>query len=369
MNANHKKTPRRPRLPRNQSLILPDLCATTAVFFLVLVSELLVLVWVLLQSGINWVQLGYMSLIVQWIVLPSAAILCRLRPWLARRPLWQGWLAAFASVSLVGLVVSLAGDWMVKGDLSAINGWKILRQTAATAIIAALLLRYFQLQQQVVDRSQAELSARVEALQNRIRPHFLFNSLNTIAELIATRPVEAERAVEDLSRLFRASLKEAGTFWTLEDELALVQGYLSLEQWRLGDRLKVVWRTPQPTARWSVPVLILQPLIENAIVHGIAPQVQGGTLVIGCYQQGRRLVIDIENPLPEPADETDADKEPTRGNQVALANIRHRLATLYGDGSKLYAAREERCFRVRLTLPARLYNKNQAGLYESIGSR
>lgn len=360
------RPPKHPQPPRSPSLILPDLCATTSVFFLVLVSELLVLVWVLLQSGIDWVQLGFMSLTVQWIVLPSAAILCRLRHWLAQRPLWQGWLVAFICVSLVGFLVSLLGDWIVKGSWRGTDGWQVIRQTAATAIIAALLLRYFQLQQQVVDRSRAEMAARVEALQNRIRPHFLFNSLNTIAELIATRPIEAERAVEDLSHMFRASLKEAGTVWSLEEELALVEGYLSLEQWRLGDRLRVVWRTPKPTLRWSVPVLILQPLIENAIVHGIASQVKGGTLLIGCYQRGERLIIDIENPLPE-AEEGGANPlRASQGNQVALVNIRHRLATLYGDQAKLYAAPEERSYRVRLTLPARLHSTNEV-THESAG--
>lgn len=336
-----------------RALLLPNLCATTSVFFLVLVSELLVLVWVLLQPTTDWVQLGYTSLLVQWVVLPSAALLCRMRAWLARRPLWQGWLTAFLSVSMIGLTVSLVGDWMVRGTWAGIDAWRVLRQTLATAIIAALLLRYFQLQQEVVDRSRAELAARIEALQNRIRPHFLFNSLNTIAELIATRPAEAEQAIEDLSRLFRASLKEAGTFWSLEEELALVQGYLSLEQWRLGDRLRVVWRTPPPTLRWSVPVLILQPLIENAIVHGIAPRIKGGSLVIGCYHRGDRLMIDIENPLPEKA----AQEAPSGGNRIALNNIRHRLATLYDGGAKLYTAREDRAFRVRLTLPARLVNQ------------
>lgn len=338
-------------------MILPDLCAATSVFFLVLVSELLVLVWVLLQPSTDWVQLGYMSLSVQWVVLPAAAVLCRMRTWLARQSLWLGWLSAFLAVSLIGLLVSFAGDWLVQGNWREVNGWRVLRHTLATAIIAAMLLRYFQLQQAVVDRSSAELAARIEALQNRIRPHFLFNSLNTIAELIVTRPAEAERAIEDLSQLFRASLKEAGTFWALEEELALVQGYLSLEQWRLGDRLRVVWRTPPPTLRWSVPVLILQPLVENAIVHGIAPRLKGGSLVIGCFQKGQRLVIDIENPLPDPLMQ-ESDERAHSGNQIALGNIRHRLATLYGEGAKLYTAREDRAFRVRLTLPARLISNS-----------
>jgi two-component system sensor histidine kinase AlgZ len=344
-----------------RSLVLPDLCTATSVFFLVLVSELLVLVWVLLQSGIDWIQLGYMSLMVQWIVLPSAALLCRLRVWLAHSPLWLGWLVAFTTVSGVGFVISIAGSVLVMGGWASLDPWMVVRQTAATAIIAALLLRYFQLQQALVDRSRAELSARIEALQNRIRPHFLFNSLNTIAELVATRPQAAEQAIEDLSRLFRASLKEATTFWSLSDELALVDGYLSLEQWRLGDRLSVVWQTPRPTARWSVPVLILQPLIENAVVHGIAPSVSGGQLVIRCREKNRQLIIEIENPLlsgaPEPEQSRPRDSErrkAPRGNQVALQNIRHRLATLYGDTAKLYAAEDYPVFRVRLTLPAQL---------------
>lgn len=343
------------------SLVLPDLCTANSVFFLVLVSELLVLVWVLLQSGIDWIQLGSMSLMVQWIVLPSAALLCRLRRWLARSALWLGWLVAFLTVSGVGFVVSLAGSVLVLGGWSSVEPWMVIRQTAATAIIAALLLRYFQLQQALVDRSRAELSARIEALQNRIRPHFLFNSLNTIAELIATRPEAAEKAIEDLSRLFRASLKEATTFWSLSDELALVDGYLSLEQWRLGERLKVVWQTPRPTARWSVPVLILQPLIENAIVHGIAPSVRGGQLLIRCREKNSQLIIEIENPLvrtppvPESISPPGAERRKLpRGNHIALENIRHRLATLYGDAAKLYAAADDRTYRVRLTLPAQL---------------
>jgi two-component system sensor histidine kinase AlgZ len=360
---------------KRHSLVLPDLCTATSVFFLVLVSELLVLVWVLLQSGIDWIQLGYMSLTVQWIVLPSAALLCRLRLWLASRPLWQGWLVAFATVSFVGFVISIAGSVLVLGSWATIDPWIVFRQTAATAIIAALLLRYFQLQQALVDRSRAELSARIEALQNRIRPHFLFNSLNTIAELIATRPQAAEQAIEDLSRLFRASLKEATTYWSLSDELSLVDGYLSLEQWRLGDRLKVVWRTPRPSARWSVPVLILQPLIENAIVHGIAPSVGGGQLVISFREKNGQLIVEIENPLlseaPLKRDSVTGDslteqsvppekerRSKPRGNQVALQNIRHRLETLYGHAAKLYAAADERVFKVRLTLPAQLLSAN-----------
>ncbi|MHA7881156.1 MAG: sensor histidine kinase [Saccharospirillum sp.] len=341
---------------RTAALTLPNLCTAQSVFFLVLVSELLVVVWLLLQPSPGWLLLGYVSLYVQWVVLLSAAALCRLRPWLARQVLWLGWLVAFALVSVVGFLVSLAAEWAVQGQQWAqVDLATVGRRTAAIALLAALVLRYFQLQQQLVERSQAALEARLEALQNRIRPHFLFNSLNTIAELIATRPVEAEAAVEHLSGLFRASLKESGTFWSIQDELTLVQGYLSLEQWRLGDRLRVVWRTPSPEVRWSVPVLCLQPLVENAVVHGLAPRVKGGTLLIGCYQHGQRLIIEIENPLPS---EADADRPQKAGNHVALENIRHRLNQLYGDQAKLFAAAEDDLFRVRLTLPARLHNQH-----------
>lgn len=340
--------------PRSPALTLPNLCTAQSVFFLVLVSELLVVVWVILQPAPSWILLGYVSLYVQWVVLLSASALCRMRGWLARQVLWLGWLTAFALVSVLGFLVSLAAEWALQGQQwQQIDLNQVGRRTAAIALMAALVLRYFQLQQQLVERSQAALEARLEALQNRIRPHFLFNSLNTIAELIATRPLEAEAAVDHLSGLFRASLKDSGTFWSIQDELSLVQGYLSLEQWRLGDRLRIVWRTPGPEVRWSVPVLSVQPLVENAVVHGIAPSVKGGTLLIGCYQHGHRLIIEIENPIPSEEETVRSHKE---GNHLAMDNIRHRLFQLYGDQAKLFAAAEDELFRVRLTLPARLIN-------------
>lgn len=312
------------------------------------------MVWVILQPAPSWEILGYVSLYVQWVVLLSAGVLCRLRAWLAKQVLWIGWLTSFALVSMLGFIVSLAAEWAIQGQQwQQVALDQVGRRSAAIALVAALVLRYFQLQQQLVERSQAALEARLEALQNRIRPHFLFNSLNTIAELIATRPLEAEAAVDHLSGLFRASLKDSGTFWSIQDELSLVQGYLSLEQWRFGERLRVVWRTPIPDVRWSVPVLSIQPLVENAVVHGIAPSLKGGTLLIGCYQQGQRLIIEIENPIPGEEESARSQKE---GNHLAMDNIRHRLSQLYGDQAKLFAAAEDDLFRVRLTLPARLLN-------------
>lgn len=347
----HAKTPPNRPGSRTPALTLPNLCTAQSVFFLVLVSELLVVIWIILQPAPSWVLLGYVSLYVQWVVLLSASALCRMRKWLARQALWLGWLTAFSLVSVLGFLVSLIAEWALQGQQwQNIALDEVARRTTAIALAAALVLRYFQLQQQLVERSQAALEARLEALQNRIRPHFLFNSLNTIAELIATRPVEAEAAVDHLSGLFRASLKDSGTFWSVQDELSLVKGYLSLEQWRLGDRLRVVWRTPEPEVRWSVPVLSIQPLVENAVVHGLSPSVKGGTLLIGCYHQGQRLIIEIENPVPK-----EAAKLPHKeGNHIALDNIRHRLYQLYGDQAKLFAAAEADLFRVRLTLPARL---------------
>lgn len=141
--------------------------------------------------------------------------------------------------------------------------------------MSGLLLRYFYLQSQWRRQEQAELRARIESLQARIRPHFLFNSLNSIAALVASDPVKAEQAVLDLSDLFRASLARPGTLVAWRDELELSRRYLSIEQYRLGDRLQMDWQVDGVPDDLPIPQLTLQPLLENALVYGIQPRIEG----------------------------------------------------------------------------------------------
>lgn len=321
--------------------VVPNLCQTSALLILVLVSECCVLAWVLANQSFSWATLGLYSIAVQWIALTSAACLCALRPYLSLLSLRLGWLLCFLVIEGVGLLVVWGGPLLLQqGSISAGN---LLQSGLAIAIIAAMILRFFQLLQQSIDHNQAELAARMEVLQARIKPHFLFNSLGTIAELIVSRPHDAELAVENLSALFRANLKEASSFCTLEQEIELVKGYLALEQWRLGERLKLHWEISAADMSWPVPVLCLQPLAENAVLYGAAAQTEGGTVTIKVLQTPRVTTLVVENSIGQ---------LPLRqGHGIGLDNIQKRLLGLYGPNARCRIEKTATDYRVILTLP------------------
>jgi two-component system sensor histidine kinase AlgZ len=203
----------------------------------------------------------------------------------------------------------------------------VLGNAAIAALISAALLRYLYVLELWQERVEAASKAQVDALQARIRPHFLFNSMNTIASLIRTRPAEAERTVEDLADLFRAALGSGDASGTLGEELDLMDHYLRIEKLRLGDRLRIDIEADDLPREMPLPRLLLQPLVENAIYHGVQPLAAGGTVHIA----GRRLPggveISIRNPLPP-------DAAPRR-NGHALANIRARIEYHFGKRGEL----------------------------------
>ena len=203
----------------------------------------------------------------------------------------------------------------------------------------------FYLQQQLREREQAELTARLESLRARIRPHFLFNTLNSIASLIGSRPDAAERAVEDLSELFRASLIEGEHGTTVADELHLCRLYLNIEQLRLGERLRMEWDVDESLSEQPMPALLLQPLIENAVYHGVARMAEGGTIRIELRRRGDYLEAVVENPLPP------GEPPPSAGHNMALDNIQQRLAALHQNKAEFLAHREPGSHRVSLSYP------------------
>ena len=209
-------------------------------------------------------RLALMSLFVQWVALSSAVLICVLRPWLNRLPLVLGAGFAFLLVLTVTAAMGTLADRLLALTPS-VDWTQIGGQLVIASIITGLALRYFYVQQQLRARERAELQSRLQALQSRIRPHFLFNSMNIIASLIAIDPDTAESVVEDLSELFRASLNEAGNQVPMADELALCRRYVRIEQLRLGERLTVDWQL-DPHGDLKIPLLSLQPLLENAIL-------------------------------------------------------------------------------------------------------
>lgn len=344
----------------SDDFFLPELCLPEALLSMVLLAELLVLVLVLsepMQPGFNWVRLALTSLFVQWIVLLSAALMCRLRPLLRRMSV------ALAGLVSCGIVVGLtlactavADFYQLSGPLQRTGEVNFyLRHALISLIMSALLLRYFYLQSQWRQQQQAELQARIESLQARIRPHFLFNSLNSIASLVASDPYKAEQAVLDLSDLFRASLAKPGSLVPWRDELELAKRYLSIEHYRLGERLQLEWRVEGVPEDLPIPQLTLQPLLENALIYGIQPRVEGGLVRVEAdYRDGV-----FELCVSSPYDETLA-QPPSRGTHQALVNIDARLTALFGSRASLSVNRRDgrhfTCLRypcTRLTQEAR----------------
>jgi two-component system, LytTR family, sensor histidine kinase AlgZ len=221
----------------------------------------------------------------------------------------------------------------------------LLGNQAISGIITLLALRYFYVQHQWKQHVEAEARARFQSLQSRIHPHFLFNTLNTIAGLIRTRPDQAEQAVLDLGDLLRSALANQERI-TLGDELELTRRYLAIEHLRMGDRLQVDWQLaadlPLDT---PLPALLLQPLVENAVHHGIQSLPEGGQLTIRIAKQAHGLRFTITNPRLSGASDS------LQGQRLAQDNIRQRLLLVYGVASRLEIAETAERYQVAFTVP------------------
>lgn len=327
-----------------EQFVIPELCNTTSLALLILFSELLVVALLFAGGQVTWLQFGLLSLFVQWVVVVSAGALCLLRGWIVKLNLRLGATIAFVIVLLITAGVGLTAEWIL--DRGTGMAERLFAQLAIAAIITGLTLRYFYVQHRLRLQEQAELQSRIQALQSRIRPHFLFNSMNIIASLIAVDPDTAETVVEDLSELFRASLNDAGGQVSIDDELDLCERYLRIEGLRLGERLKIDWRIDENSEKALIPLLTLQPLLENAIYHGIQPLPEGGTILVELKYVDDMVHIRIENPLPA----SGAPRE-SEGNQMALQNIRSRLAVLYGNKASLNTEGDEARFVTSLQFP------------------
>lgn len=235
------------------------------------------------------------------------------------------------------------------------GGWpRTVRAALLGALAAGAMLFYFGLRARIF--SPAVTEARLQALTARIRPHFLFNSLNAVLSLIRAEPRRAETALEELADLFRALMRDHRDLLPLADEIALCRQYLDLEKLRLGDRLVVEWDIADVPADVLVPPLMLQPLLENAVYHGIEPSGGPGTLRIGFARRGNELHIELSNPCREAS--RGGAEGTTRGSHMALANIRERLTLYYDLEARLETCEEtlddgSREYRVHIVLPCR----------------
>lgn len=341
--------------PNRVTSFLPDFCGVRMVFVVVLIGELLAILLTLsgtMDSSELVSGLALNSLFIQWMALSSAAVLCLNRRWLNRLADTYAATASYLIILAVCLAISELAWWamhMAPGIAivkTETHGMFVLRCMGISAIVSALALRYFYILEQWRRNIRSEAESRIEALQARIRPHFLFNCMNTIASLTRSAPRLAEEAIEDLSELFRVSLMDTSRYSTLGQELELCRRYLRIEAHRLGKRLQVSWDTDTLPANARLPALTLQPLIENALYHGIEPLPEGGTIHVGGKPDGAHLVICIDNPLP-PAGKT----IPRSGNQLAQDNIRQRLTACFGPSARLGIRTTPDHYYVEITIP------------------
>lgn len=330
--------------------LLPNFCDVNVLFMLILLVEMLALVLTATPSTINfWDQLAFLSMLMLWIGLINAAVLCQARRWLNTQPNQTSITMSFILMMLVSFIVCIAvlaiNEWMQLDDVtSPLGHYFLARIMLISAVIYAVVLRYFYMQQQWKIHIQAHSRAEIQALRARIRPHFLFNSMNTIASLIAISPDKAEKAVEDLSDLFRASLHEKNAN-TLADELNLTKSYLAIETLRLEDRLNIKWDIDQDLMEAVVPALCIQPLAENAIYHGIEPLMEGGTISISARSKEDKLELCVSNPLGNGAISKHI------GNHMAQENIQQRLHLVYGDNASFTIKEGDDTYSVILEIP------------------
>ncbi len=341
----------------HDDFFLPDLCAPRIVLVIVLVLELLALTLALARPGgtIFFTELARISLFMQWLGLTGAAALCYSRRWLATLSVPAAVFAAFTLLTANVLILSEAA-FLIGGNLSERgigaglfpdSHWAfLLRNAGISAIATAMLLRYFFVAHQWGLHVRAEARSRIHALQARIRPHFFFNSMITIASLTRCNPSRAEEAVADLADLFRATMKDSEEPYHMSEELELCRTYLRMEELRLGDRLTVQWQIDAVLMPAIVPSLSIQPLLENAIHHGIEPLDGGGTVLVAGELSGDDLVITVTNPV---TDMTGRFMRP--GNRLALENIRERLNLAYGERGGVDVTEEEGRYTVTLRFP------------------
>ncbi|MDH4446306.1 MAG: histidine kinase [Acidovorax sp.] len=334
--------------PRGQALVF-DACHVGVVLRAVLFVEAVLGVGALYvsPSPMEWVATlalltgGALPATLVWLITA-----CSLKTWLQRLATAQQYAAGVVLGALAG---AYACGMLALVGTTASPPW--VASAATGALLAALLVAALVLRAR--GRTPAATTARLTELQSRIRPHFLFNTLNSAIALVREEPAKAESLLEDLSDLFRHALIEQGEYVTLAEEITLARRYLAIEEVRFGKRLQVQWNLDTRTDLARLPPLLLQPLVENAVKHGVEPSDRGGRLRVLTELRGSRVVVRITNTLPTRDGKPGAgDDAAPRGHGIALANVRARLALLHDVQGEFSAGVRDGLYEVRITLPA-----------------
>ena len=333
---------------------LPDFCSAGTLFVIVLVAELVAIVLTLAAHDAErqfLIELSKTSFFIMWLALLGSAVMCLLRKSLEKAGKTRAFVFSFVVLELVCLALS-EGSWQlvrIFGSSTIISDSHItflLRTFAISSIVIALAMRYLYISSEWRRSIVLEAQSRISALQALIRPHFLFNSMNTIAALTRSNPSQAEEAVEDLSDLLRATMGSPKDRSSLKQELEIAAIYQRIEKLRLGDRLNVRWQLGDLPMRARIPNLTIQPLLENAIYHGIELLPDGGDVVVNGKRDGKFLEISISNPVAQ------GKARDKIGNKMAMSNIRQRFELAYGSRGSVEVDDSNAHFVVTLRFPA-----------------
>jgi len=317
----------------NLGLMLRIVVAVNVLFFCIAALS----VRTMAQWFNQWLDV---AMLVEPVLIASLFFGC-----LIRRVTWRLPEAAqFAIALLLPAVFTLAAERLM-GSPGSFDGGSPWRDAVFATLLSASVLYWARLRERAYSPALAE--AQLQALQSRIRPHFLFNSLNAALGLIRKDPRRAETLLEDISDLFRVLMRDGRERVPLSNEIALCKQYLAIEELRLGDRLTTTWKVDDGALAALVPTLLLQPLIENAVHHGIEPSIAPGTIDIVVARTGRTIDIAIGNPW-----QGEASAEATRGNRIGLDNVRQRLALVHDLEATIDHVVRDGRYVVRLRFPA-----------------
>ncbi|MEO8343911.1 MAG: histidine kinase [Gallionella sp.] len=288
-------------------------------------------------------QMMQITTLLTPVLLASLLLLWIAQPWLDQLSYRHGVLVVTTLVFVLTLSIYEFGKAIYHLQGSDDSYFDMMRYGLLSMIVCGILLLYFRLR--TLALSHALHDAHLQVLRARMRPHFLFNTINAVLGIVRTQPRQAETALEDMADLFRLAMSDARDLVPLQKEIQLSRQYIALEQLRIGERLRVDWQLHDLPADALIPLLLLQPLLENAVYHGIEPLPQGGCIKVAVFRKGDELQIKVENPcLP-------LNEGTHRGNKIALRNIRERLNLLFDVEARYEVENGKDFYRVEIALP------------------
>jgi two-component system sensor histidine kinase AlgZ len=338
---------------QNQQQFLPDFCALRIVLLVLIVGELFAIILTISSTPINmqaWDSLALRSLYIQWNGLLSIAFLCILRKFISGYHRYLIATISYTGLLFLFLLISDMSYYLIQFlqmQTIIMPGQRLyynLHNIIIGGIISGIILRYLYIQHQWKLQTQAEAETKLQLLQARIRPHFLFNSMNTIASLTRSNPPLAETITINLVALFRVLFQEKQSLVSWDKELKIAKQYLEIESLRFADRLSIQWLVEAMPRDALLPILTLQPLLENAIYHGIEPSIKGGKIIITAKKKDQQIQINITNSQSKSANTR-------KGNKMAIENIRQRLYAYFKNEATLELQDTENEFKVTLIFP------------------